>query len=210
MLGLSDKTVEFVEAMWRKGERLTNPAVLLTNVITAPMADGERRGEGNQGNGQEQEYRVELTESEMDIVFDCCTTTDAKYLPGLVNVNTAPAEVLEVLFGDSEEAEAAVSARESLMGDELLTPGWLVRQGVLSNEKFMRLYPYMTARSWQFHFYVIGYAVPSGRYRILEVIVDTACEVPQPVLIRDLTRLGMPFKVENDGSQDAGDSAAEN
>jgi hypothetical protein len=40
--------------------------------------------------------------------------------------------------------------------------------------------------------------VPSGRYRVLEVMIDLAEGKPVITYLRDLTRLGMPFKVNAD------------
>ncbi|HQC43475.1 MAG TPA: hypothetical protein PLV91_08395, partial [Verrucomicrobiota bacterium] len=84
----------------------------------------------------------------------------------------------------------------------------LLNQGVLSPDKFRAIYPYITTRSWQYHFYVMGYSVPSGRYRVLEVIVDTAGETPRILMMRDLTRLGMPFKIDNGVNGGSGISSA--
>ena len=53
--------------------------------------------------------------------------------------------------------------------------------------------PFITARSSQFRFNVIGYALPSGRYRIFEVVIDTADKQPQVSYLRDITKLGLPF-----------------
>lgn len=193
-LGLSEQTLEYLSALWKKGEKLANPAMLLsTNVIT--VQDDE---------GKDQKYRVELTESEMETVFDQCSTVSEGYLPGLININTASQEVLGVLFGDETVGEEVVAARENLTSDQMQTPAWLIQQEVIDTETLMRVYPYITTRSRQFHFYVVGYAIPSGRYRVLEVIADTACTPPQPIMIRDLTQLGMPFKIEESGTETIG------
>jgi len=99
---------------------------------------------------------------------------------------------------EESEIEAIISSREGLLGDQLKTPVWLLEQGILSREKFQAIYPYITTRSWQYHFHVIGYSFPSGRYRVLEVLVDVAGQSPQILMMRDLTRLGMPFKIDNE------------
>lgn len=186
-LGLSMETLSFIEAMQRNNKRIESLTVLLNS--NEKLKDEE---------GNEKDYRVELADDEMEKVFDSCTTIDEAYLPALINVNTASKEVLMVLPGMEEsDAEAIISAREGLLADQLNTPAWLLNQGVLSLEKFQAVYPYITTRSWQYHFYVIGYSIPSGRYRVLEVIVDIAGETPRILMMRDLTRLGMPFKIDN-------------
>jgi len=54
----------------------------------------------------------------------------------------------------------------------------------------------VTARSWQYHVHVVGYALPSGRYRVLEAIIDLGVEPPAISYLRDLTRLGLPFRID--------------
>jgi len=197
-LGLSEQTQAFIEAMQRNGRTIQNLSMLLN-------ANERLQNE----EGAEQEYSVELTDEEMETLFDNCTTIDQKYLPGLINVNTASVEVLEVLPGlDETDAEAIVDAREGLMSDQMTTPAWLIQQGTLDTEKFQAIYPYITTRSWQYHFYVAGYSIPSGRYCVLEVIADTAEGQPRTLMMRDLTRLGMPFKVETEESDNAVEDAA--
>lgn len=185
-LGLSTETLSFIEAMQRNNKRIESLTVLINS--NEKLKDEE---------GNERDYRVELSDDEMEKVFDSCTTIDEAYLPALINVNTASKEVLMVLPGMEEsDAEAIISAREGLLADQLNTPAWLLNQGILSLERFQAVYPYITTRSWQYHFYVMGYSIPSGRYRVLEVIVDIAGETPRILMMRDLTRLGMPFKID--------------
>ena len=70
---------------------------------------------------------------------------------------------------------------------------WLYSEGFLTADEFRRAAPFITARSGQFRFNVIGYALPSGRYRIFEVVIDTADKQPQVSYLRDITKLGLPF-----------------
>ena len=59
--------------------------------------------------------------------------------------------------------------------------------------QFRQIEPLITARSFQFHVQVIGYALPSGRYRVLEAIVDLIGPEPRVLYLRDLTKLGAPY-----------------
>ena len=192
-LNLSPETLAYIEAMRRNQRQIRNPAQLLS--ATEELQDE---------SGNLRKYTVELTESEMAIIFDKCTTIPELYLPGLININTASKEVLEVLPGVSEEiAESIVSSRESLMSDQLNTPAWLLEMNLLTREELQNIYPYITARSRQYYFNIVAYSLPTGRYRVLEVIVDTASTPAQILMIRDLTRLGMPFKIENNGEAES-------
>jgi hypothetical protein len=135
-----------------------------------------------------------ITKENLPTLLDLFTTEKKDFFEGLVNVNTASAAVLATLPGiDMPLAESIVSTREDLSPDRLATIAWLYQEGVVNAEKFKEIAPFLTARSYQFHFDVIGYGMPSGRYRVLEVVVDVAPSAPRVVYLRDITRLGLPL-----------------
>ncbi len=70
---------------------------------------------------------------------------------------------------------------------------WLLEESLLDVGQFRQIEPLITARSFQFHVQVIGYALPSGRYRVLEAIVDLIGPEPRVLYLRDLTKLGAPY-----------------
>jgi hypothetical protein len=112
----------------------------------------------------------------------------------LININTASAAVLQTVPGiDASTAEAIVSTRHGLTPDKRQSPAWIYQEDVVNAETFKNVAPYITTRAWQFSFYVVGYGLPSGRFRVLEVTIDTAADVPSVTYLRDITRLGVPF-----------------
>jgi len=115
-------------------------------------------------------------------------------LVGLINVNTASVKVLGSLPGlDETKAESIATARESLTMDQRQSIAWLYREGLLDATQFKKLAPLITTQSLQFRFNVVGYAIPSGRYRVFEVVIDTADKQPQILYLRDISRFGLPF-----------------
>ncbi len=135
--------------------------------------------------------------AELALILDRYTTRLELETPGLINVNTASAQVLQTLPGvDEALADSIVSARRNLRDEQRRTPAWLFQEGVLDAGQFKSLIPHLTARSFQFHFHVVGYGTPSGRYRVLEAIIDTAGAEPAIIYLRDITRLGLPFRIE--------------
>lgn len=114
--------------------------------------------------------------------------------PGLINVNTASAAVLATIPGiDESLAESIVSSRTSISPDRRRTIAWLVQEGTVTPELFKSIAPHLTARSHQFHCRVAGYGLPSGRFRVLDVHIDTASGKPEITQLRDVTRLGFPL-----------------
>jgi len=65
---------------------------------------------------------------------------------------------------------------------------------------FKTLAQFITTRSWQYSFNVIGFGLPSGRYRVFEVTIDVGGERPRVTYLRDVTRRGLPFRIVDDGS----------
>jgi hypothetical protein len=155
--------------------------------------------------GREGELESGVGKSELALVLDLFTTTYKERLTGLINVNTASARVLATVPEiDEALAESIVSARRSLNAEKRQTIAWLYTEDVVSADLFRRVAPFLTGRSLQFSFHVVGYGVPSGRYRVLEVVIDCAPKEPVIIYLRDLTRFGMPFRVETEPSVSAG------
>ena len=65
---------------------------------------------------------------------------------------------------------------------------------------FKTLAQFITTRSWQYSFNVVGFGLPSGRYRVFEVTIDVGGERPRVTYLRDVTRRGLPFRITGDES----------
>jgi DNA uptake protein ComE-like DNA-binding protein len=156
----------------------------------------EATGKFKDGKGKEVEMVSGVGKEELPLILDRFTTTKMDKIDGLVNVNTASAAVLQTLPGVPEGGgEAIVTARHGLTPDKLRTPAWLFQEDVLPADAFKTLAPFITSRSWQFTFHVIGYGLPSGRYRVFEVTIDVAGNKPRVTYLRDVTRRGLPFRI---------------
>jgi DNA uptake protein ComE-like DNA-binding protein len=156
----------------------------------------QAKGKFKDSKGAETEMESGVGKDELPKVLDRFTTTKEQKLPGLVNVNTASAVVLQTLPGvEPSLAEAIVAARHGLTPDKLRTPAWIFQEDLVTAEAFKILAPFITTRGWQFSFHAIGYGLPSGRFRVLEATIDVAGEKPRVTYLRDITRLGLPFRI---------------
>jgi hypothetical protein len=184
-LELSESVTNYLFAMRKDRKKIGHPAELL-----------EASGTFKDKDNKDVELKCELKPEELALLLDRCAATNAATIPGLININTASVDVLTLLPGiDESIADSIVAGRRGMNAEQLKTTAWLFQQGLLDAAAFKRVAPYITARSWQYHFHVAGFSLPSGRYRVLEALVDVACKPPRIVFLRDLTRMGLPFKV---------------
>ena len=167
--------------------QLQHPAELLE--ATATMKDPQGR-QVAVGSG--------VNKENLPVVLDLFTCSSEPRFEGLLNVNTASIAALQSIPGvDEALAESIVSTRRSISPERRTTIAWLYQEGVVTVAQFKALAPYLTARSFQFSFHVVGYGLPSGRYRVLDVIIDMAGSKPRITYLREITRLGLPFRLEN-------------
>lgn len=176
----------YIAVMRAASKKLEHPSELLEATITT-----------GDGTGTGVSIASGVGKAELALVLDRFTGNRHDLLRGLVNINTASASVLACLPGlDIATAESIVSTRRALAPEKRASVAWLYEEGVLDSAKFKQVAPRLTARSLQFQFQVLGYGMPSGRFRRLEVIIDTAAATPRVRYLRDLTRLGLPFKLD--------------
>ena len=195
---MPDSFFEYLQALRRNKVKVNHPAELL-----------EAKGKFKNQAGKEAEFESGIGKAELAAVLDRFTARSERRVPGLINVNTASSRVLQTLPGiDEALADSIVSARRNLRPEQRRNPAWLFQEGVLDADQSKKLMPFLTARSLQYRLNVVGYGVPSGRYRVLEVVIDTADSKPAIVYLRDITRLGLPFRIETEGSTENGGAPA--
>ena len=140
-----------------------------------------------------------ITKENLPMLLDLFAADKEDGHDGLINVNTASSTVLATLPGiDVPLAESIVSTRTGLSPDRRATLAWLYQEGLVDAVKFKAIAPSLTARSTQFRFDVIGYGLPSGRYRVVETVIDLAGTDPRIVYLRDITRLGLPISLKEE------------
>jgi hypothetical protein len=174
----------YLEAVRASKTRIDHPADLLD--ATSKVKDAQ---------GAEVAIPSGISKDELPLVLEHFTARSSDTPePGLINVNTASAAVLATIPGiDESLAESIVSSRTSISPDRRRTIAWLVQEGTVTPELFKSIAPHLTARSYQFHCRVAGYGLPSGRFRVLDVHIDTASGKPEITQLRDVTRLGFPL-----------------
>jgi len=177
--------VAFVAELGASKSVVLDPAELLDATVTLSGPDG-----------QERSVPTGIGKDSLALVLDRFTGSAEAELVGRINVNTAPAAVLQLVPGiDNALAESILSSRRNLPAERRQSVAWLHVENLVEAEKFREIAPFLTTRSLQFRFQVVGYGSRSGRFRVLEAVIYAASRPVRLVYLRDLTRLGLPFPI---------------
>lgn len=141
----------------------------------------------------------------LPIITDKLTLTDAQYIDGRININTAPREILMALAGLQGMSESlvdtiygaqthqATGAGSFDVPSEKLITGWLVTDNVLGINTLENIDPLITGRGDVFHVQSVGYFEGGGPMARVEAVIDATQDPPQVIFRRDLTELGRGF-----------------
>jgi len=141
-----------------------------------------------------------VTAQDMIAICDRFTVETVPVIPGLINVNTAPAIVLRTMIPPltEEQVTAIVTQRQTIPGDQKTSIGWLVANGVLDAETFALVSNMLTTRSIQFSADLIGFADHTGTFKRFETVVEMRGHLAQIVYFRDISSLGVGYPVWDD------------
>ncbi|MEM6780212.1 MAG: type II secretion system protein GspK, partial [Planctomycetota bacterium] len=150
-------------------------------------------------------------------VMDLLTTQDNDLLPGRINLNECPAELLYGLTVVDADTVAAVLEARSQSGSVSILGGdtgdrthetWPLTEGLVTLDQMRALLPLVNAGGDVFRAQVVGYDPSTGLFCRAEAIVDATTLNPRLVQYRDLSHLGRGFDLSLLGSRTAVDVSA--
>ncbi|MBN2377631.1 MAG: general secretion pathway protein GspK [Sedimentisphaerales bacterium] len=137
-------------------------------------------------------YRVGLTAEQFKTIVGRLTTSSDKVLAGLVNINTAPREVLLCLPELTEsDADALISKRLSLDETELGTVAWII--DVIDQEKAVAIGGHITTQSFQKSVDIVSVSRNGRAYGRYQAVLDLQNETPKILYWKSLHHLGWPL-----------------
>jgi type II secretory pathway component PulK len=158
---------------------------------------------GNPARGQ----AAVLTKDRFKALADKFAVVETDPVPGLVNINTAPKQVLMCLPGITEDIALKIIDARSVVGADLSSIGWLT--DVVTPAQLQVFANLITCRSYQFRIHAVGRvgavswgsssaAQPSpGRAGVIRRMVAVydrlAKPAPRLVYWKDMTKLGIPY-----------------
>jgi hypothetical protein len=134
-------------------------------------------------------------------LLDVVTVNQQTTLPGLVNVNTAPAEVLAALPGMDEEIAQSIDEYRTQGGNDFSSVVWLLDVEAVGQARFLQLLPSITARSFQYRVDAVGVAGARNVFRRVSVVLDRSRPEVPAIAWRDVTDWGAPLDLAAEGEE---------
>ena len=129
-----------------------------------------------------------MSADEFELVHTTLVATNATVIEGLVNVNTAPREVLECVPGIGIDLAPAVIGQRISNQGSLKSMAWLA--DVLDEDAIGQAGPYLTDHSYQFTADVAALGRYGRGFRRARFVFDNSEDTPKILYRQDLTRLG--------------------
>jgi type II secretory pathway component PulK len=131
--------------------------------------------------------RSQMTLEEFAQVDGDITVSDQP-IDGLVNINTAPEEVLACLPGIGLDKAASVVGYRQSNPNNLQTVAWLTQ--AIDQTSALQAAPYITTHTYQFTADIAAVGHNGRGYQRVKIVFDTATGTPQIKFRQDLSRLG--------------------
>ncbi len=133
----------------------------------------------------------------LPIIMDLLSTQDVDQMPGRININECPAELLYGIPLLSEESvEAILEARSTDSDDPNRSfETWPMAEGILTVDEMRALLPLVTCGGDVYRAQIVGYFETVAASHRAEVIIDATTVNPKVVSWRDFSHLGRGFDI---------------
>lgn len=139
----------------------------------------------------------------MPVLMDVLTTQEFEVMPGRINLNECPVELLEgIPLMTAEVVDAIVESRQTASDDpnhDFET--WPLVEGLVTLDQMRQLTPLLTAGGDVFRCQIVGYFEDNSAFHRAEVILDATTVNPKIVSWRDFSHLGRGFDLSVLGRQ---------
>jgi len=139
----------------------------------------------------------------LPVLMDVIATQDSETMPGRINLNECPAELLYgIPILDEETVQAIIEARSAESDDPNRNYGtWPLVEGIVTIEQMRSLMPLLTGGGDVYRAQIVGFFEDSGISSRSEVIIDATTVNPKVVSWQNLSHLGRGFEQSVLGSR---------
>jgi hypothetical protein len=154
-------------------------------------------GQGNQARSYDSPFPEDPIAMALylPIIMDALTTQEGFFMPGRLNINECPAELLYGLsLLTEEQVQSIIELREIDSEDpNRRHETWLMTEGIVTLEEMRTLAALTTCGGDVYRAQIVGYYEKGGAAHRSEVIIDASTVNPKLVFFRDLSHLGRGF-----------------
>ena len=128
-------------------------------------------------------------------IMDKLTAVEATVLPGRININEAPREILAGLPGITTEIldKLMESRSQSTDNSNRKFETWPMVEGILTLQEMQLIAPLITGGGDVMRAQSVGYFEQSAGFARTEAVIDASGQVPIVVLYRKMDHLGRGF-----------------
>jgi hypothetical protein len=141
----------------------------------------------------------------LPMLLDNVTVSDAKIIPGRININQAPKVILAGIPGMNEAILTELISRRAFEPPEDMPnrrlETWILAEGIATLNEMRLLMPFVTAGGDVHRAQVVGYYQEGGSSARVEVTWDATPAEPRILFWRDLSHLGRGFALETLGTE---------
>ncbi|MBA2113931.1 type II secretion system protein GspK [Bremerella alba] len=133
-------------------------------------------------------------------MMDSMTINPSPVIPGRININQAPYEVLLGIPGMDEEIAGQILEQRLPVPDpeDPITrhETWILLRGIVTTEQMLSLSPFVCAGGDVYRAQVVGYFEDGSAFSRQEVVIDATQPQPKVMLWRDISELGRGHPLE--------------
>lgn len=178
------------------------------DLIDARVTMPQGQGGGGQG-GQQATFASPFTSLpgdmalSMPILMDKLSTSDAKAVPGRINVMECPREILAGIPGLTDEVVADIIAarNDGSTSETRRFEAWLAIEGYVTIDQLRGITPLVCCGGDVFKAQVVGYLEGDAAFSRIETIVSGAGDLPLVQFFRRLDHLGRGFSIPTLGQR---------
>lgn len=133
-------------------------------------------------------------------IMDNMTINPSPVIPGRININQAPYEILLGIPGMDEEIAGQILEQRLPVPDpeDPVTrhETWILMRGIVTTEQMRSLSPFICAGGDVYRAQVVGYFEDGSAFSRQEVVIDATQPQPKVMLWRDISELGRGHPLE--------------
>ncbi|MFM2095799.1 MAG: hypothetical protein RIS70_2923 [Planctomycetota bacterium] len=139
----------------------------------------------------------------MPALMENCASSGNSTIPGRININQAPRQLLMGIPGIREEVVNEIISRRDTEPDgqnpNRKYETWIMTELIVSKEEMQQLLPFVCAGGDVYRAQIVGYFPDGSASSRAEVIFDATQAVPRILRWRDMSHLGRGYALETLG-----------